>query len=115
MSDDLHNPLIRTYSFSINEKFLTKKFTNDEKKILRPIAETLALLDMNAFFSFTLNDGREYYEQYLVEAATLFYDSGGFNGWAGMASWVKEQIHENDAVKDAYINWQTIKKLSQTE
>lgn len=115
MQEEEPNPYIRTYSFSVNEKYINKKFTDDEKILLRPIAETLALLDGNAFFTMKLTNNEEWYEQYLPEAATVFYDNGGLNGWAGEASWIKIQTHETDAVKDAYDNWKTLKKLSQEE
>jgi len=65
------------------------EFTDEEKAKLRPIAETLAMLDGNAFFgNSTERDGRiiEWYEQYLPEAAALYNGNGGDNGWAGESS-----------------------------
>jgi hypothetical protein len=49
-------------------------FTDDEKEILRPIAETIAMLDGNAFFDqITNRSGKrtEWYEQYLPEAMSF--------------------------------------------
>jgi hypothetical protein len=79
------------------------------KYILRPIAETLAMLDGNAFFS-AEND---WYVQYMPEAYVLFKDNGGINGWAGRAHWVTDLNHENAEVAQAYENWRMLKKLYQ--
>ena len=64
------------------------EFTNKEKEILRPIAETLALLDGNAFFTMD-NNGKEWYEMYLPEANMIYQSNGGDYGWAGEASFAK--------------------------
>jgi len=64
-------------------------FSGPEKRRLRPIAETLAMLDGNAFLSFRNPAGGEWYEQYLPEAHALFEASGGIGGWAGEASFVR--------------------------
>ena len=107
-------PFDRTYTFTVDAKWIKKDWSDEEKALLRPIAETLAMLDGNAFFTHTLPDGREWYEQYLSEAATIFHENGGLNGWASEANWIKEQNHENNAVKEAYINWKTLKTLSKS-
>jgi len=65
-------------------------FTTEEKLLLRPIAETLAMLDGNAFFTMDLGDGAEWYEQYLVEAWYIWSGNGGMNGWASETSWARE-------------------------
>lgn len=59
-----------------------------EKAKLRPIAETLAMLDGNAFFGNDVED-REWYEGYLGEAHALYESNGGDSGWAGLASFAK--------------------------
>jgi len=68
-------------------------FTNNEKRLYRPIAETLAMLDGNAFFGGIYSDKdcekREWYEMYLPEAAALVDNNGGFDGWAGEVSFLK--------------------------
>ncbi len=60
---------------------------------LRPVAETLAMLDGNAFFGTTVpgRDGRdrEWYEGYLGDAAALVERNGGWNGWPGQASFAR--------------------------
>lgn len=68
------------------------RFSDEEKVILRPIAETLAMIDGNAFFTMPLGAEREFYEQYLPEAAEIFFGNGGWSGWASEASWVKEHL-----------------------
>jgi hypothetical protein len=90
------------------------KFSKKEKEKLRPIAETLAMMDGNAFFGISIDDDGDdiWYENYLVEAWRIYRANGGDNGWGSGASWIKEQNHENDSVKDAYQNWQLLKILS---
>ena len=58
-------------------------FTDAERAKLRPIAETLAMMDGNAFFG--MGDG-EWSDPYLPEAHALYEMNGGDNGWAGKAS-----------------------------
>lgn len=53
-----------------------ESFTDEEKARLRPVAETLAMLDGNAFFGAELQDGADWYEQYLPEAHALAGDWG---------------------------------------
>jgi len=63
-------------------------FTAEEKVKLRPIAETLAMLDGNAFFG--MGEGPDYWsDQYLPEAHALFIANGGDTGWASGASFVR--------------------------
>lgn len=66
-----------------------KSFTDEEKEKLRPIAETLALLNGNAFFTMESDVG-EWYEMYLPEAHALYESNGGDGGWAGEASFAKK-------------------------
>lgn len=61
----------------------------EEKKMLRPVAETLAMLEGNAFFGMDAESGVEHYEYYLPEAKALFDSNGGLSGWAGEASFAK--------------------------
>jgi hypothetical protein len=64
-------------------------FTVAEKAKLRPVAESLAMLDGNAFFTVDAGEGREWYEGYLAEAHAVYEANGGDNGWAGEASFAK--------------------------
>lgn len=61
-------------------------FAPGEKAKLRPIAETLAMLDGNAFFGMSAGDHEDWSDQYLPEAAALYDANGGDGGWAGKAS-----------------------------
>lgn len=65
-------------------------FTDEEKRYLRPIAETLAMLDGNAFFRMVTINDTEWYEQYLPEAWALWKNNGGKNGWSGATGWAQE-------------------------
>lgn len=67
-----------------------REFTEAEKVKLRPIAETLAMLDGNAFFG-NDDNGRQWFEMYLPEAHALYESNGGDDGWAGQASFVKSK------------------------
>lgn len=89
------------YEIELREGALTRQFSDEEKQLLRPIAEVLALLDGNAFFTMDLGNGREWYEQYLPEAWSIFEGSGGVSGWAGEMSWVKDAINDHPAVVEA--------------
>lgn len=62
------------------------EFTDEEKAKLRPVAETLAMLDQNAFFGMKTTGDREWYEAYLGEAHALWEGNGGDTGWAGASS-----------------------------
>ena len=89
-------------------------FTAEEKALLRPIAETFAMLDGNAFFSMPLEDGKEWYEQYLPEACELWHSNGGLKGWAGATSWGREhQMRDaNPAVRALWDQYQTLLRLT---
>lgn len=77
------------YYVSESDDPMKKDFTDEEKVKLRPIAETLAMLDGNAFFTMNCGLGREWYEMYLPQAYEVYIANGGDNGWAGEASFVK--------------------------
>lgn len=106
---DLYEFLNSTYP-----KSTKKHFSKEEKAVLRPIAETLAMMDGNAFFGMSLNDDGDdvWYEQYLQEAWRIWKANGGIKGWAGEASFAKAVRHENEAVEEAYQNWWLLKILS---
>jgi hypothetical protein len=98
-------------------KSTKKRFTAKDKIKLRPIAETLALMDGNAFFGIATNDAGDdtWYEEYLPEAYLIYKSNGGDNGWSGLVSWMKQINHENDCVKTAYQEWQLVKALSRKD
>jgi hypothetical protein len=72
-------------------------FTEAERAKLRPIAETLAMLDGNAFFGLRDDEeGHFWAESYLPEAHALYEDNGGDSGWAGRASFVGSTSTQGD-------------------
>lgn len=98
-----------TYTVNIDPELLKDKFTEDEKELLRPIAETLAILDGNAFFQFSSTQYPKWYEQYLPEAYYLYTHCGGRSPYA---SWNQDRNHPNPAVREAWENYQLVKKLA---
>ena len=84
------------YDITIPDDGWKLEFTDEEKQKLRPIAETLAMLDGNAFFGISVGSGNtttgqpeEWYESYLAEAHALYEANGGDKGAAGSASFAK--------------------------
>ena len=63
-------------------------FSASEKRMLRPVAETFAMMDGNAFFDYS-KDMPDHYEQYLPEAYALVSMNGGYDGVLAGASFVK--------------------------
>lgn len=110
---DTKEPNVRmvTYELAISDDDLQHEFTQEEKEYLRPIAETMAMLDGNAFFSLK----SDIWESYLPEARALFNSNGGLDGWAGGASWIREQQHETPAVEEAYKQYKLLKELSKEQ
>lgn len=114
--DDYINPTegvsVRRYEIHVYDEDMDRAFTKDEKDILRPIAEMLAIMDGNAFFGMKLDDGKEWYEQYLPEAWSVFQNTGGYDGAIMNASWVKDMYPKNPSVREAYDAYRTIKGLA---
>lgn len=88
------------------------EFDEDYAKHLRPIAETLAMLDGNAFFAMG-----EHWRHYLSDADAVFRNNGGWDGWAGQASWLQEfsMIQKDPTLKDAYDKLQMLLALKRKE
>lgn len=67
-------------------------------KILRPMAETLAMIDGNAFFGTKYHDRegveRDWWEQYIPEAEAIYEGNGGDDGWAGKASFAPQKRNQ---------------------
>lgn len=107
---DTSDPNIRTvhYELEISQTDIDHVYSDEEKRYLRPIAETFAMLDGNAFFEMS----SDLWESYLPEARALFNSNGGLDGWAGGASWVQELKHETPAVAEAYKHYRFVKELS---
>ena len=90
-----------------------RMFTDEDKRKLRPIAETLAMMDGNAFFGID----RDHYESYLTEADAVYRSNGGDDGWASTASWIQElrMIQEDPTLRDAYDKLQVLLELKRKE
>jgi hypothetical protein len=101
------------YQLELRSDATTKVFTDEEKAILRPIAETIAMLDGNAFFTMDTDKG-EWYEQYLPEAWSLFKANGGLDGWAGEASWIRDMADTTPIVVEARRNLRVALALSKS-
>lgn len=113
MGRSVRDQITMVYELEVSTELQCRRFTDEEKRLLRPIAETLSLLDGNAFLTMPLAPaGREWHEQYLPEACALFEQNGGLEGWAGNVSWIRDLNHETPAVKEAYDNYMTLKYLS---
>jgi hypothetical protein len=107
-----YNPRLIRYENMVPLEFLRREYSDEEKKWLRPICETLAMLSGGEFTGAELRNGKEPYEQWLPEAAAIFYANGGSSGRAGHASWMKDLTHESKNVERAWTEWRTIKSLS---
>lgn len=88
-------------------------FSDEDKQKLRPIAETLAMLDGNAFFGIS----PDHYEGYLTEADAVYRSNGGDDGWARGASWLQDirMIQEDATLKDAHDKLQVLLSLKRKE
>jgi len=79
-------------SVLIGERALPEEgsLSPEDRLRLRPVAETLAMIDSNGFFgtTYTDKDGteRDWHESYLPDAAALVASNGGWEGWPGAAS-----------------------------
>ena len=102
-----------TYEVVTEKSDFSRDFSEEEKLWCRPIAETLAMLDGNAFFGMVTGTDKEMWEYYLPEACSIFYANGGITGWATKTSWMKNCFyHETPEVEEAYNQWRTLKALS---
>lgn len=112
LDSDMRNKAVYTIEFSENPR---DYFTPTEKELLRPIAETLAMLDGNAFFGNHLDEhGKEWYEQYLPEAWELFVANGALDGWSsGMGHIAEWRLRdENPMLQSLWEQYQTALRLT---
>lgn len=103
-----------TYELVVEPEDSARAFTAREKHALRPIAETLAMLDGNAFFGLSQDENGDdnHYEQYLPEAWALVRSNGGLDGWPNLSTLGRrcagylldqfEDLHMEDARTSAY-------------
>ena len=114
--DTTPDPHIVRYECVVPNSLLNRTFSDEEKRWLRPICETLAMLQGNAFFGIDpLDEKNDWYEQWLPEAAAIFYGNGGPTGWAGETSWMKDTKHESKSVEHAWKAWKALKTLSRSD
>ena len=110
------DPHVVRYELVVPDSMLNRTFSVEEKRWLRPICETLAMLQGNAFFGIDpFDEKNDWYEQWLPEAAAIFYSNGGLTGWAGEASWMKDLAHESESVELAWRAWKALKTLSRSD
>ena len=102
----------RVYELYVYDEDVRTEFTPEEKFWLRPIAETIAMLDGNAFFTVETSNGGEWYEQYLPEAWALWKSNGGIDGWAGEVGWVGKARFKNPAVAAAWEQFKIVLELA---
>lgn len=90
-NDPPNNYVSFSYSVTKPKGGWRRKFDEDYQNKLKPIAETLTLLDGNAFTGS--------WQNYLQEADALYRNNGGDTGWASECSWIKrERIMQEDPV-----------------
>lgn len=101
-----------TYKIERPDGGWKRNFDDAEKQKLLPIAQTLAMMDGNAFFTHD-----SFAEGYLPEAHAIYESNGGDAGWASECSWVKElrMIQEDATLKDAYDKLQVLLALKRKE
>ena len=83
------------------------RYTEEEKALLRPMAETLGMLRIAK--DRMVASGRDWYEHFLPEAAALWDQA---NADSLYLSWKQDLEHESTAVKEAYNSWKALKSLS---
>lgn len=114
-------PIYREITYTLNMPSDHRRvFTDEEKTLLRPIAETLAMLDGNAFFGSQIDDNltgttMEWYEQYLPEAWEVWKGNGGLEGWAALTCWGREHKlrQENLTLQGLWEQYQMALRLVQ--
>jgi predicted xylose isomerase-like sugar epimerase len=75
-----------TYTVQQPDGGWRRRFTEDDLRKLRPIAETIAMLEGNAFFTLV----EDCYHNYLQEADAVYRSNGGDDGHAGGVSWIQD-------------------------
>lgn len=112
MPNKIHvdEPEVCTYEITCPEGGWRRQFDDEYAELLRPIAETIAMLDGNAFFSF-----KDHWKNYLPEADAVLRSNGGLEGWAGLCSWIKEKtMRDADAtLHTAYEKYKVLQKLKE--
>ena len=82
-------------------------FPPEYVEVLQPVAETLAMLDGNAFFG----PEWESWVNYLPEADAVYRA----NSCPESLSWLKHHRHEDPTLQDAWNKYQTLLALKRSE
>jgi len=103
------DPGIHEHKYSVHrlDGGWRRVFPPDYVIILKPIAETLAMLDGNAFFG----DGWESWISYLPEADAVYRS----NGEPEDLSWLSHYKHEDPTLQDAWNKYLVLLELKREE
>lgn len=82
-------------------------FPPDYVEVLKPIAETIAMLDSNCYYF----PGNPSWVQYLPEADAVYRA----NSKPECVSWLKHHHHEDPTLQDAWNKYQTLLALKREE
>lgn len=77
-------------------------FTEEYIRIIRPIAETLAMMDKEVV--------SRSWENYLQEADAIYRNNGGDTGWASQCSWIarEKSMMEDPSCRDLWNKLQLV-------
>ena len=103
------DPGIHEHKYSVHrlDGGWRRVFPPDYVEILQPIAETLAMLDGNAFFG----PGWDSWINYLPEADAVYRA----NSSPTDVSWLEHRNHEDPTLQDAWNKYQTLLALKRSE
>jgi hypothetical protein len=98
-----------TYRLTVPKGGWRRSFDIEYANKIQPIAETLAMLDGNAF--------PDSWQNYLPEADAVYRNNGGDDGWASICSWIeKDKIIKTDpTLKDLWDKLETIIALKSND
>lgn len=98
-----------TYTLTVPVGGWRRSFDQEYAEKIQPIAETLAMLDGNAF--------THSWENYLPEADALYRNNGGDYGWADICSWIQKNkmIQADPTLKDLWDKLQAMIALKNND
>jgi hypothetical protein len=97
------------YTITVPAGGWRRSFDADYAEKMRPIAETLAMLDGNAF--------TDSWQNYLPEADAVYRNNGGDDGWASQCGWIKQchMIQKDPTLKDQWDKLQVLLALKENK